>query len=192
MSFFKWYLDETKDFWKIGISLLMLGTTLCFIWVTWKAEEWNRANAQALLTQSIAHERKMMGLELLIHFQTRYDKVAYENRNRILELMTLNKDTAVVNRMVKSYYSRYWDLQLEQYQAWRDTLLDISIYSTWMRWRRYEYERNDTLGLLNYQKGWTRFKTIPHLKDSEFVRFTNEVHNGNETVYINGYKKLKP
>ncbi len=127
-------------------------------------------NSQTMQNRSIAHEREMKSIELQIHFQTRWDKVAYDIKGKIYEQK--QKDAKLDEILMDSYYNRFWDLQLEQYQVWKKRLLDISVYSTWMDYRWQEFQDKTPVGALTYKEGWENFKeSIPYDENEVFVAF---------------------
>lgn len=130
--------------------------------------------ASKALTTSTETQRQFKAVDLRQYCQKRYDDLAYDTKLRASE-----------PNQAKIYYRRFWDLQFEQYQYCRDGLIEPQIYATWMAARRLEWDSNEPVGGVEYQKGWTDMKDFFLHHDyggrgdyKEFVDFMDGVFHG--------------
>lgn len=122
----------------------------------------------------IKRQYEMKTIDLMRSFQSRYDKLVWEVVDGVQ-----NKSQAA------QYYSRYWNLQLEQYEYWKQGYIDDNIYAYWMRLRRATYNNPilDPLGNripgYGYQEGWKDAKKWLRidLHTYDFGPFMEEVMN---------------
>ncbi|HEX4055475.1 MAG TPA: hypothetical protein VHX86_14515 [Tepidisphaeraceae bacterium] len=116
----------------------------------------------ALVISSLAlrEVRKMKTIDLMRAFQERYDKLRWDIAKDVK-----GKQTA------REFYSRFWNLQLEQYEYWQHGLIDDRIYTYWMQMRRTEWGETDPFLFSHkcpkpsYHDGWTIAAAVlkPHL-----------------------------
>jgi hypothetical protein len=98
---------------------------------------------------NIQRQHEMKTIDLMGHFQDRYDELIWEVADHVTD-----------TEKAENYFSRYWNLQLEQYEYWKQDLIADDIYAYWMGLRRALY--NDphyrpfklTLPEYTYQQGW--------------------------------------
>lgn len=134
--------------------------------------------AVCALLYTVHKEREMKIIDLLSHFQQRYDQITYEVKS---EVQALPEAQA---RPLEAYYYRFWDLQLEQYQAWKAGFITPEIYSSWMEQRQREWGRNWAVGGKTYQDGWR--ETKEYLNNKEFADFMDKVFAGDRAAYADG------
>lgn len=160
----------------ISIELLLLTATLTV----------------SIYSQSIniqrQHEMKMV--DLMTHFQNRYDVLMWEVAPAVDEMED-----------AQSYFSRYWNLQLEQYEYWQEGLIEDDIYAYWMGLRRATY--NDasyrpfrTFPEYTFQQGWTFARADLHVEADSygFDGFMREVMTGDRPIaeIMAQYKRPAP
>jgi hypothetical protein len=83
---------------------------------------------------------------------------------------------------LEDYYYRFWDLQLEQYQLWSLGFITPEIYSSWMSFRRSEWNSKDMVGGMTCQQAWRAVKE--RLKNDKFSRFMDKVFQTDETLAL--------
>src|SRR5437764_977233 len=65
-------------------------------------------------------QRQMKTIDLMRSFQERYDRLEWVESKAVHD-----EDTA------KRYFARYWNLQLEQYEYWKQGFIDDKIFAYW-------------------------------------------------------------
>lgn len=117
-----------------------------------------------------AREHEMKTIDLMWHFQDRYD-------NLVWEIAPAVHDDAGA----RAYYGRYWNMQLEQFEYWQQGLIEDDVYAYWMALRRATY--NDparpfpSLPDYTFARGWEEAKQDLHVDVDTygFGRFMEEV-----------------
>jgi hypothetical protein len=137
--------------------------------------------AVVALLYTVHNEREMKTIDLLTHFQQRYDYLVYEEQRK---LQALPEEQA--RPQAEAFYRRFWDLQLEQYQEWREGFITPEIFSSWMNFRRCEWERNEKVGGVTYREGWEGFKKYLGNDDDGFSAYMEEVFKNRRAVCANG------
>ncbi len=117
-------------------------------------------------------------LDLMMQCQGRYERIHYDVRS---EAVSGQRDH-------REYFERYWALQHDQYQYWKDGFIDEDIYFYWMYLRHLEWERNEKLRTMTYQDGWAF--SVEHLgrEGSDFHRFMRSVFRGRHRL-VTAYDK---
>lgn len=131
--------------------------------------------AVGALLYTVRKEREMKMLDMLSHFQQRYDLVVYDVKSKV---------QAGNARALEAYYYRFWDLQFEQYQDWKAGFITPEIFTSWMDFRNREWQQNEEVGGMKYQQGWEESRK--YLGDEKFSQFMKEVFKGNRAAYANG------
>ncbi len=121
--------------WLMLVELAILTAALIFSWITMNTNT------------TVQHEMKQ--IDLMRHFQDRYDKIIWEVSKEVTDERTAN-----------AYFDRYWNLQLEQYEYWKQGLIDDDVFAYWMKLRRESYMDaewrpfEETLPDYTYKQGW--------------------------------------
>jgi hypothetical protein len=119
-------------------------------------------------SQRRLHEMKT--IDLMRSFQDRYDRLVFEDSI---------DETPEGER---HFYLRYWNLQLEQYQYWKQYLIEDGIFEYWMALRREAY--NETMHPFRrklsvpFAKGWEEAKQGLKLglhRGGDFQRFMDHI-----------------
>jgi hypothetical protein len=117
---------------------------------------------------SVKVNQSLKTLDLMLRCQERYERIYYDIRS----------ETNHGSRKAEEYYDRYWGLQIDQYQYWKEGFIDSETYSYWMHLRNLEWQQNDKVGELSYQDGWKYAIKHLGLDGSDFHRFMTSVFNG--------------
>jgi hypothetical protein len=160
----------------VSIELLLLTATLTV----------------SIYSQSIniqrQHEMKM--IDLMTHFQGRYDVLMWEVAPAVDDIED-----------ARSYFSRYWNMQLEQYEYWQEGLIEDDVYAYWMGLRREayndaEYRPFRTFPDYTFQQGWAFAKDDLHVERDtyRFEPFMQEVMTGTRSIeaIMAEYKRPEP
>jgi hypothetical protein len=121
----------------------------------------------------------MKRLDVLLQCQTRYEKIVYDTKRKIID----------EKRDAQDYYDLFWDLQVEQYQYWKLGYLDSDTYSYWMHWRYVEWQRNDSINGVDYHEGWKRFCSKTRMEGKDFHLDMESVFSGEHRL-LRKYLKL--
>jgi hypothetical protein len=143
---------------------------------------------------TINTQRQLKEIDLRQNFLKRYDELVFEVKPRTMSAPANSDDEKkAAQLMAFSYYHRFWDLQLEEYQFWREGLIDKQIYASWMDFRRSEMQNNESLQGISYRQAWdemTKYlkgRERPALNYySEFINFMDGVFQGKSESYENG------
>lgn len=111
-------------------------------------------------------QRRLKSTDVMAAFQLRYDTLMFNFRAEVDQ----------GKHPVQLFYSRYWNLQMDQYQAWRAYLISDPVYHYWMRTRQIEQEALPAAERYNARTGWEEFSQ--KYSDMDFVRFMNQVLDG--------------
>jgi hypothetical protein len=77
----------------------------------------------------------------------------------------------------KKYYGRFWNLQLEQYEYWRQGFIKDDIYANWMGMRRHAFQNDEDVfprDICTFTRAWDHAKESLKLHlyfDREFEDF---------------------
>src|SRR4051794_721938 len=89
---------------------------------------------------------------------------------RRFDLILEDMSNAKNNRgHVKSLYLRFWELQLVQFNCWKEDLLRPDTYMYWMSRRFIEHQVNVPIHGMDYRDGWQYAKRM--LYDKNFIKF---------------------
>lgn len=109
----------------------------------------------ALTDKAMKAQRELKEIDLRQNFLKRYEEIAFDQKERVKALRAESaQDKELAREKAVSYYRRFWDLQLEEYQFRCDGLIDERIYASWMDFRHEEYRGNEALQGITYQDGW--------------------------------------
>ena len=72
------------------------------------------------------------------------------------------------------YYERFWNLQFDQFNAWRDGFVSDEIYKYWLTNRHTDWLTNKPIGSISYQDGFAQ--TVPTWSHTPFQEFMNTLH----------------
>ena len=142
-------------------------------------------------TTSTQHELKE--IDLRQNFQKRYEELVFDAKEKASVPI---EDKEQARKVAVSYYHRLWDLQLEEYQYWKDGLIKPEVYASWMDFRRKEWKTNDSLQGVTYQQAWAEMKSyfldnepgrVAYYK--EFTDFMEGVFQGKTETYASGPRK---
>lgn len=139
---------------------------------------------------NIQRQHEMKTIDLMTHFQNRYDTLMWEVSPAVADEATAS-----------AYFSRYWNMQLEQYEYWQQGLIEDDVYSYWMSLRRETY-RDEAYrpfrGFPDYtfQQGWDFARADLHVDVDTygFGSFMNEVMTGTRDIdaILREYKRPNP
>jgi hypothetical protein len=94
-------------------------------------------------------QRELKTLDLMANFQERYDEIMWETKDRV-----------ETNHNAKDWYTRFWNLQLEQYEYWKKGYISDETYEYWMAHRRHSFNENNNPFInkpevtITYKEGW--------------------------------------
>jgi hypothetical protein len=75
-----------------------------------------------------------------------------------------------------NYYRQHFDLQFNEFYAFRKGLLDREIFTLWMRTRARQFA-TDCIGATYYEEGWKYWRTGWRVdKQDAFTRFMIQIH----------------
>jgi|SRR6266853_3447517 len=137
--------------------------------------------AISALLYTVHNEREMKTIDLLTHFEQRYDYLVYEQKSN-LQAMPEEESRP----LAEAFYRRFWDLQFEQYQEWREGYITPKIFNSWMRLRHCEWEQNEKIGGVTYQEGWQGFKKYLGSEDDGFSAYMEDVFKNKRANCPNG------
>src|SRR5208282_4440523 len=138
-----------------------------------------------VLWATIRMTRALKRTDLLVSFGQRFNELMtmrHELNKRVTELMNLAgnaKGLASVSLEADAlnYYKRHFDLQFNEFYAFRKGLLEREIFTLWMRSCALQYER-DKIGDTKYEQGWKSWLDEWHLgMEDEFTKFMSKVHD---------------
>jgi hypothetical protein len=144
-------------------------------------------------TTTTSTQRELKAIDLRQSFQKRYEELVFDGKDKASAPV---QDQGQAQKLAIGYYHRFWDLQLEEYQYWKDGLVDAEVYASWMDFRRLEWKANDPLQGVTYQQAWAEVKVyflnhetnrIAYYK--EFTDFMEGVFQGKTETYAKGPKK---
>ena len=128
------------------------------------------------LTVTRKRQHEMKTIDLMRSFQDRYDKLVFEAADQVK-----NGEEA------ERFFYRYWNLQLEQYEYWKQGYIDDRVYAYWMAFRRAEYKEDEKLfkrhPAATYKQGWEKAKELLKLDlhpIGDFQEFIEEVFDKND------------
>jgi hypothetical protein len=139
---------------------------------------------------NIQRQHEMKTIDLMTHFQNRYDTLMWEVSPTVDEEVE-----------AQAYFSRYWNMQLEQYEYWQQGLIADDVYAYWTSLRRATY--NDaayrpfrTFPDYTFQQGWEFARADLHVDVDTygFGSFMQEVMTGDReiTAIMAEYKRPRP
>jgi hypothetical protein len=123
--------------------------------------------------------RRTKALDLSCNYQARYHETNWEDI-RSVERGEISAET---------WYEKFWNLQLEQYQYWKMGYIPNDIFSYWMRLRQKEWAKNASLGAKTYREGWNRAKE--YLSDPQFAGFMTRVFEGKLSLALKSRKTAR-
>ena len=139
-------------------------------------------------------QRQLKEIDLRQNFLRRYEELVFDVKPKTVSAPTNTDDEKkAAQSMAFTYYHRFWDLQLEEYQFWKEGLIDKAIYASWMDFRRSEMQNNETLQGISYRQAWDEMKTYLRGRErkgsnyyKEFIDFMDGVFDGKSETYENG------
>lgn len=82
------------------------------------------------------------------------------------------------------FWRLYWSHQMDQFQYWKDGLLDEATYRRWLEARTHDHSVNWKVKETDYREGWTQFRDwTPH---KDFVELMELVFTGDIDAAILG------
>ena len=146
----------TASFFSLVLALLVLAyTTNTQKRLTEKALQ----AQQELAEKARQAQRDLKQIDLRQDFLKRYEEIVFDEKEKVKSLRARTpKEKEIARKKAFSYYHRFWDLQLEEYQFRCDGLIDKRIYASWMDFRRGEHRDNDNLQGITYKEGWEESK----------------------------------
>jgi hypothetical protein len=77
------------------------------------------------------------------------------------------------------FYHEFFDLILDEFNAYRSGFLDRRVFAEWMKWRRHQFqesaEKFNVCGL-TYNDGWDFYSKYDLIRP-DFIKFMNAVHS---------------
>jgi hypothetical protein len=141
-----------------------------------------------LTAQALKAQRELKEIDLRQFFLKRYEEIVFDQREKV-ESLPANTPKEILEKKARSYYHRFWDLQLEEYQFRCSHLIDERIYSSWMDFRYGEFRENADLQGINYRTGWEEAKDYFSKREPQkkryytnFIGFMDKVFNGETTA----------
>jgi len=93
----------------------------------------------------------------------------------------------------EAFWERFWALQQDQFNHWRDELIPDKIFIQWQIQRKIDFEQNVNVHTTSYRTGWnyfqSRFSGIPN----DFVSFTSKLHQAgwSEDLYMSFKSRVR-
>ena len=142
-------LWNSLEFTKLGMSLI----TPFVLWLT--------------VTWQLSLMRRQKTLDFADAFMRRWDEIRYV----MLPKVSAAGGSGGFSDM--QYFQRYWNLQFDQFHAWRTGNLLRIYYEHWMLQRHSEYVDQAPIGTHTYREGWDLVQGS--IGDTKFVDFMNMV-----------------
>lgn len=83
------------------------------------------------------------------------------------------------------FYERFWSLQFDQFEMWRQGLVPEETFRYWFNNRYDNWVANMSLGNLSYQEGFE--KTVGTWKTCEFKAFITSLHTNNTDIALRAF-----
>lgn len=111
---------------------------------------------------SIKQQRQALEGNVLLVCNDRYDKM--------WELVWQAQQKAPSDAQANLLYRRYWGLQHDQFQYFKDGLVSEEKFRYWLRARYMDYHRADPMriGNVDYVRGWNNIRTSSDIPDALF------------------------
>ena len=122
-------------------------------------------------------QRRLKSTDVMAAFQLRYDILAYYFRTEVEQ----------GKHPIELLYARYWNLQMDQYQAWKARLISDPVYRYWMKTRQIEQSDLPQNEHYDARRGWEDFSR--RYSDTDFVRFMNDVLDNKDLARLMAREK---
>jgi len=129
---------------------------------------------------TLGRNREVKSMDVAIECQNRFMDTVYDARSLV-------EDGKMGDH---SYYLRFWNLQIDQYQYWALGYVKTDIYRYWMRCRFREWSHNKTLDRMDYRQGW-EFAIEQLSPPLGFIEFMTKVFNGSIENALDGKKEAR-
>jgi hypothetical protein len=88
------------------------------------------------------------------------------------------------------FFTQYWNLQVDQFQAWITDLIPDSVYRTWMVQRGSDFQRDWAFQSMKFSDGWA--KCCPLMAtQGNFRKLVDELRHPNSDI-DGQLQKIKP
>jgi hypothetical protein len=115
------------------------------------------------IVQTVRITRDTKAVDVILQCTKRYDDLVWVQKHQVYE----KKLPAT------TYYIRFWNLQLEQFQFWLLGFLSDEIFKYWLTCRFKEWKEDKAEGEVGYKDGWGRAMEV--LPRSAFITFMQRV-----------------
>jgi hypothetical protein len=156
---------------------------------TWRLITSIAASIAPLLTVSVLiatlrMTKSLKRADVMNEFNRRFDAlVEFAHNIEMKALQKSNKtgqqDLSEVDQLLIQYYRRYFNLQFDQFVAYRAGLVERSIFEYWMQSRAREFiSPTAAVAGMSYKDGWRIFDNNPSWVHHKFKDFMLKVHKG--------------
>ena len=112
-----------------------------------------------MAAEALRAQRELKEIDVRHYLLKRYEEIVFDEKEKVKSLRArTSMEKQIARNSAFSYYHRFWDLQLEEYQFRCDGLIDKRVYASWMDFRRGEYQINNHLQSVTYKEGWEEAK----------------------------------
>jgi hypothetical protein len=161
--------------------------------------ESNKIANEKLLEQSSKANRDILDMTVTLKKMDILNTCADRYERLVKERFDLEGfDTAVPETTAKSFYSRYWELQHNQFIFWERGYIEDAIYHSWMSWRKHEWIADRPLSRpaaggsdFRYRWGWQ--ESCDRFSYTRYKQFMDDIFNKSEIRDVmDSYKNALP
>lgn len=138
--------------------------------------------SSAVATFSISVNRRLKAMDVVVKCQEQYDRIAFDARHAVK-----------TEEEAKLYYDRFWSLQWNQFEFWRDKHIGKDRYGFWMFCRNQEWKLNESIAGICYRDGWQWAVSHRNWQSTKFADHMEKVFSGTSPIFVDYCKhSLRP